>query len=157
MVEKVQRKAARFVSGDHKWDSSVSAMISSLGWKSLQERRCVARLTMLHKACHDQTAVHIPDYMHNPNRTLRGHHQFCFRNIRANTDTYLYSFFPRTVKCWNLLPATLVQKESSGTFQNHLWKAIDNGEMIVMSPRDQQSRPRLGGNIPQQEQQLVLN
>ena len=43
-LEAVQRRAARFVTGDYRTTSSVSDMISNLGWESLQHRRTEAKL-----------------------------------------------------------------------------------------------------------------
>ena len=42
-IEQVQRGAARFVVGDFQRTSSVSAMITSLNWPSLQLRRLHSR------------------------------------------------------------------------------------------------------------------
>ena len=46
-LEKVQRRAARFVKGDYHQQSSVTQMIKNLGWQSLKERRAVNRLTLI--------------------------------------------------------------------------------------------------------------
>ena len=48
-VEKVQRRAARFVLNRYHNTSSVSGMIAQLGWKSMEQRRRTARLTALYK------------------------------------------------------------------------------------------------------------
>ena len=45
-VEAVQHRAARFVSGNYVRDSSVSEMMETLGWQSLQDRRREARLRL---------------------------------------------------------------------------------------------------------------
>ena len=61
-LEAVQRKAARFVTGQDKWQTSVTALLNDLHWRSLQERRLVARLTMLYKTVHGQADCVIPPY-----------------------------------------------------------------------------------------------
>ena len=48
-LEKVQRKAARFVKQDYSKYNSVTRMILELGWTNLQDRRKDIRLTMLYK------------------------------------------------------------------------------------------------------------
>ena len=48
-LEAVQRRAAHFVSGGYHTTSSVSHMISTIGWKSLQHRRQVSKLVMLYR------------------------------------------------------------------------------------------------------------
>ena len=49
MVEAVQCRAARFVSGNYGRESSVTEMMETLGWQSLPDRRREARLAMLVK------------------------------------------------------------------------------------------------------------
>ena len=46
-IEKIQRRAARVVSNDHRKTSSVSKMLKELDWPTLENRRKAARLTTL--------------------------------------------------------------------------------------------------------------
>ena len=48
-IEKIQRRAARVVSNDHRKTSSVSKMLKELDWPTLENRRKAARLTTLYK------------------------------------------------------------------------------------------------------------
>ena len=61
-LEAVQNKAARFVTSQHHWETSVTKLKDTLGWRSLQERRFIARMTLWYKAIHAQAAVSIPSY-----------------------------------------------------------------------------------------------
>ena len=56
-LEKFQRRAAQFIMSDHKFDSSVTAMIEVSGWASLEERRRELRLALLYKAVFSFVAV----------------------------------------------------------------------------------------------------
>lgn len=56
-LEKVQRRAARLVTRDYNRESSVTNMISTNGWQSLEERRAMARLTFMYKIVHDLVDV----------------------------------------------------------------------------------------------------
>ena len=47
-IEKVQRRAARFVCNRYHNTSSVSDMLSTLNWPSLETRRTKARLIMFY-------------------------------------------------------------------------------------------------------------
>ena len=49
-IEKVQRRAARWVSNDYSSYSSVTDMVSNLGWRSLENRRTDTRLAMFIKS-----------------------------------------------------------------------------------------------------------
>ena len=53
-VEKVQRRAARWVTGRFHNMSSVSDMLSDLGWRDLNQRRVDSRLCMAYKIVHGQ-------------------------------------------------------------------------------------------------------
>ena len=50
-IEMVQRRAARFVTGDWRTTSSVTALIKTLQWQTLEQRRRQSRLIFLHKYC----------------------------------------------------------------------------------------------------------
>ena len=51
-IERVQLRAARFVFGDSRQTSSVSAMVSKLKWESLENRRKVAKAIKLYIIMH---------------------------------------------------------------------------------------------------------
>ena len=102
-VEQVQRSAARFVVGDYQRSSSVSDMIKSLNWPSLQERRLQSRLVMLYKIYHDLVDINWRDYLTPHSSSTRGHSSR-FYIPHTSSSTYTSSFFPRTIRDWNNLP-----------------------------------------------------
>jgi hypothetical protein len=118
-LETVQRRAARFVKQDYKWDSSVTNMIKDLGWDALQDRRKEARLIMFHKIVTGVVAVPADDYL-IPGSTRTRSNTKHFRHLQTKTEAYRNSFFPRTIKDWNLLPKDLVLSETVETFKSHL-------------------------------------
>ena len=59
-LESVQRKAARFVKENYQRKASVTQMLQELNWASLEDRRTVARLTMLYKINSDELPITIP-------------------------------------------------------------------------------------------------
>jgi len=48
-LEQVQCHSARYVTGNHDYTSSISAMLRDLEWPTLEQRRHLSRLTMLYK------------------------------------------------------------------------------------------------------------
>ena len=60
-IERIQRRAARFVLNRHRNTSSVSDMLEELQWTSLQDRRRSIRLTMLYKIQHGMAQVRCND------------------------------------------------------------------------------------------------
>ena len=61
-LEKVLRRATRWVCSDYKYNMSVTTLLSQLHWHSLQDRRKHAKLTLFHNAIYHSTALEIPDY-----------------------------------------------------------------------------------------------
>lgn len=116
MLERVQRKAARFVTGNYSRNTSVTAMMEQLGWKSLQARRRAHRLTCLYKIQHNGMAIS-KEFM-NPKvtRSRRGHNQQ-FQLYSARLDLFKNSFFPRTIREWNELSSNVVSQASCAAFK----------------------------------------
>ena len=57
MLEKTQRKAARWICNNYGRTSSVTSMLTDLGLEPLEERRRISRLTFLYKVLHEEVAV----------------------------------------------------------------------------------------------------
>ena len=130
-VEKVQRRAARFVQNDYRiylhdeqQHNSVTKMINDLGWNDLAERRRHIRLTLFYKIVTETVNVPYEDVLKTTGReTRQGKTGQKFIEIQTSTDDYKYSFFPRTTQEWNKLPNHVINAPSVETFKNRL-KAI---------------------------------
>ena len=107
-IENVQWRSARFVLNQYKQTTSITNLLSHLGWTSLQRRWKVARLTMLYKILNNMAEVDFgrlnktqePKVRTPAKRDRRAHsHQLariqCLRNYRR------HSFLPRTILDWN--------------------------------------------------------
>ena len=116
-LEAVQRRAARFVTGDYKTTSSTSQMITNLGWSSLQQRRIEARLVMMYRITHDLVDIPAAQYLHPATvMHIRGPSQrymlpFC------RTDVYRHSFFPAGIRLWNQLPEHVATAQTLESFK----------------------------------------
>jgi len=108
-LEKVQRRAARWINNDYSRFSSVTAMLNELSWPSLQTRRKISRLQILHKILNNQLAISIPPYYLQPTRTTRSYHQLHFIIPSSSTTSYQFSYFSRTMKEWNTLPLHIIK------------------------------------------------
>ena len=93
-IEKVQRRAARFVTGRYHNTSSVSSMIDHLNWESLEQRRQKARVIMLYKIIHNEVDINPQSYLKKQERTTRSAHPFQFQTysptiqIMSNTASF---------------------------------------------------------------------
>jgi len=138
-LERVQSQAARFATKKYGRTDSVTAMRRELGWNTLQERRFVQRQSLMYKAHNQLTQYTLPPYCKAPARPLKSHHQYSYQNIRARHDPYLYSYLPRTLRIWSILPTDLVCAPSIECFKSRIVVAINTGIIVVMPPRTTRS------------------
>ena len=96
-VEAVQRRAARFVTGDYRYTSSVTAMTESLSWETLQHRRQQAKAIMMFRIVHAMVAI--PAFPHlQLMGAATGGHQYKYRIPYCRTNTYKDFFFPSSIR-----------------------------------------------------------
>ena len=141
-LERIQRRAARFISHDYKSRNpgSITRMLADLDLDTLQERRKELRLTFLFKVVEGLVpAIPAAEYLepvHQKRRiratklsdyisdnTVKSHqlnNSRCFKHIRASTDIYKHSFFPRTISEWNELDDSVVNVDKVGAFRSAL-------------------------------------
>ena len=119
ILERVQRRAARYVMNDYDRGSSVSTMISQLGWSSLQQRRSHTKIIMLYRIVHHLVAIPPEIYLQPTQSASRTHHHQ-YLVPYARTQTYQYSFFPSTIRLWNHLPEEVIAAPTLDTFRAQL-------------------------------------
>ena len=117
-VESVQRYAARMCFRNYSRYSSVTSMLAELNLPTLEERRIRAKLQLFYKIIYH--LVSIPDNCLTPiPPSLRSGY---FNQLHTNVDSFKFSFFPSTIKLWNLLPRNIT---NSATYTNFC-KELDN-------------------------------
>jgi len=93
-------------------------MLTELEWEPLAARRRTARLLMFYKIHNGLTAVPMPllPKLHPlPTRTVNSQTCHISKSLR---DYHLHSFYPQTVRNWNILPVTIVTATSFETFKD---------------------------------------
>ena len=123
-LERVQRRAARFVFNDYKPLSSVTSMVSQLGWKPLAERRREHRLSLLYKIINGLVAIPADTHLHFNTRNTRISNSKSLQLPICTTDTYKH-FFPATIRDWNLLPDYIVNCKNLSPFKKTISKSRD--------------------------------
>lgn len=142
-LEKIQRKAARFISGDYKSRDRgcVTRMLENLDLPLLQERRKQLRLTFMFKVVEGMMpAIPASSYFEPIQRNKRRiratrnpdfqtsnlveRHELnnnkCYKTTRCNTDIYKHSFFIKTVTDWNQLEDASVSTTTVEAFRASL-------------------------------------
>lgn len=108
-LERVQRKAVRFIFGKYKRTDSPTSIIKNNKIDPLETRRKINRLLLLHKFLSGKIALNETNVI-QPVMTRKTRHtaDHALSPIFAKTNSYKYSFFPRTVSEWNDLPPNVV-------------------------------------------------
>ena len=126
-LEKVQRRAARFVQSDYDYKSIVTEMITKLSWDSLQVRRQAYRLGIFYKIHYGLVALGAAQLgMQRQQRASRHTHSLAYEVPLSRTNYYMYSFVSRTIRNWNNLPDAIVRAPTIDHFKNNLWAHIHN-------------------------------
>ena len=143
-LERVQRSAARFITGDYKsrHEGCVTNMLDDLDLPSLEERRRQQRLTFLYKVVKGHVpAINIDHYFRaqKPKRTIRAkqfedfvkkniversvcNNNQCFKQLPAKTEQFRNSFFVRTTHDWNILSDNIVNCDTVESFRTLIAK-----------------------------------
>ena len=124
-LDKIQRRAARWVLNRHRNTSSVGEMLDQLQWPKLSDRRQKARLTMLYKVLDETVCIRFGDDLQAcPQRPRRGTSKL--PNTRQLTrkfsrnDYRAMAFLPRTIRDWNSLDQETVAAPSADAFSERL-------------------------------------
>ena len=107
-LENVQKRAARFVTRNYSYETgSMTGILEELKWETLQKRRKDNRLILLYKGLKGKARIPTDDLIPK-NRRCRNQHSLVFQIPSASIDAYLKSFFPKTIRDWNVLPDSLI-------------------------------------------------
>ena len=117
-LENVQKRAARFVTRNYSYETgSMTGILEELKCETLQKRRKDNRLILLYKGLKGKARIPTDDFIQKKkkNRRCRNQHSLVFQIPTASKDAYVKSFFPQTIRDWNVLPDSLISSaELSG-------------------------------------------
>ena len=119
-LEKIQRRAARYVTGDYKRCSSVTEMIKELEWPSLSERRTAGRLTMVYKILNGLVAIPPEEFFNRSTSRTRKNHNLTLLTYQPRGNVDKFAFVQRSIPEWNKLPGSVVHANSLDHFQGLL-------------------------------------
>lgn len=113
-LERIQRKAIRFVTSKYRNSDSPTTLMTALGIQSLEKRRKILRLKFLFKLYNRQLSLD-PEPFLQPlvTRLTRHRHEKSLTPYNARTNLFKNSFFPRTITDWNSLPLSSLQSTHS--------------------------------------------
>lgn len=119
-LEKIQRKAARFVAQDFSRYSSVTAHLQDLKWTPLKDRRRDIRLTFLYKIITGKVAIQAEGTLVPADSRTRRQNSHKYRHLRADTRQFQNSFFAKSIPEWNSLSEACVSADTVTAFKTRL-------------------------------------
>lgn len=121
-IEMVQRRSVRFICNNYIRDASVTEMMKQTGLPTLKERRRQARLISFYQSVNGENATSFPSYIRPKERTTRSQHSHRFIRLNTHSDSYKFSFFPRTLRDWDSLPTNVIESPSVKIFKDAIRK-----------------------------------
>mgnify|MGYP002634107685 CR=1 FL=1 len=118
-IERLQFEAARIITGLPQF-ASIESLLFETGWETLSSRRNRRKLCLFHKIHSNNVPEYLMDCISNYtddnyyNTRNRSH----YRVPRCRLDIFSKSFFPSSIRTWNLLPLDIRSIQSSPNFKN---------------------------------------
>ena len=117
ILESIQRSAARFTLNNYRKRDSVTAMLTNLGWDTLQQRRKNARLIFMFKILNGLINIPVCNSLTPSDTRTRSKNDKNFKFQRTTTSVGHSSFWPRTIKDWNNIPQAAVDATTVAGFK----------------------------------------
>jgi hypothetical protein len=108
-------------------------MIEDLNWKSLEDRRKIAKLTMMYKLVNGLVLVNTEDRLIPPDRISRNNNTKAYQMPSCSAEIRKESYFPRTIRDWNALPDNCITIGSLETFKGPPSGSILNHSNMFLS------------------------
>jgi len=119
-IEMVQRRAARFVTNNYYWNSSVTDMLQHLQWEQLQHWRDNFRAIIMYQIINNLVDINLSQsHLQLTNSITRGH-LLQLMQLQTNFDCYKHSFLPHAIIIRNSLPPEIVSSATLDAFKGNL-------------------------------------
>ena len=119
-LNRVQKQAARFCKKDYsRREGAMTKILQELEWLPLETRRKISRLTMFYKIIKGLVAIPTDKHLTKSTRKTRGHN-LKYNQITYKKESFGCTFFPRTVKDWNKLPASCAESCTLELFKTNI-------------------------------------
>lgn len=113
-LERIQRKAVRFIFSKYRTTDSPTALMKQHGIPTLELRRKIQRLKFMFLLKNNLLALTPDPYITLLTaRRTRHRHDDSLTPYSTRTNVFKYSFFPRTITDWNNLPLPLLTSVDS--------------------------------------------
>ena len=119
-IRKTSTKRGEICHEQHQQTSSVTSMMSQLGWEELRLRRARIKTILLFKIVNNLVDIPPEPFLIPTGAITRGHN-IRFLQPHTRTITMQYSFFPSAIRTWNTLPQQLASMTSPWRVSDRPW------------------------------------
>lgn len=119
-IEKVQTRAARFITSSYSYSMSVSLLKHQCSLPLLEVRRTIFTLCLIHKFYYSNRFSSVT-FLKPPNRSShRTTNSKSFQHLTGSTNAFINSVVPRGIRAWNDLPESIVTIAETTLFRAKL-------------------------------------
>lgn len=116
-LEKIQRLASRFIFNKYSHVHSPTKLCELANLPTFESRTKYERLKFLFQIIHNCVKIRKSEYFEiSSTESSRHRHSMYIPNPSVKNDCFKYSFFPRAIKDWNILPDSAVSSMSLNEF-----------------------------------------
>ena len=135
-IESIQYQAAKIITGA--WDkSNKTKLYELLGWESMQDRRTMRKLVLLHQILNTKKPAYLYKIVERQlNSSQRLINRLEFRNFKSNSAKFTKSFFPSNIIDWNNLDIELRSAPNSKILKNRILNKIRPKKALYVDTKD---------------------
>lgn len=120
-ITKIQRLGARFIFNKYRRHHSPTELCKKAGLDSPELRTRIERLKFLFQLIHNHFKLNYSDYFQvNTQEHSRHRHNMYIPPLVPRNDCFKFSYFPRAIEDWNMLPESIIGCSSLTSFEQNL-------------------------------------
>ena len=102
---------------------------------------------MFYKAINGWAVCNLPPFVSPSTGDTWTSHDPQYTQPKQRTDTYIYSYFPRTIRIWNILPTLVVYAPDPDIFKKAILEQFTGRNIYAGPPRRLFDQLRLGSFV----------
>ena len=119
-IERMQHSAARFVKNYYRRNTNPADLITALRWLTLERRRIIKQATTFYKILNNIIEITPPP----PGLLTRSRTRGQYIAPRCRINAMAFSFYPRAIRIWNMIPPKITNIKTQNHFKKLLWNSL---------------------------------
>ena len=119
-LERVQHSAARFLKNYYRRNRNPADLITALRWPTLERRRIIKQATTFYNIVNNIIEITPPP----PGLLTRSRTRGQYIAPRCCINAMVFSFYPRAIHIWNMIPPKITNIKNQNNFKKLLWNSL---------------------------------